>query len=148
MQPELVKTIHTGNYRIDAAHNIGSRNADAQIGPVIVGGDWIASSMAAGATAGADGFFGNNDDTKMSGVGVKDMPTVSSKITSIVIGGQVLGSAAGGDHYGFVAENIGSFKLKGGTTTYTLTAGNSNDNILLDILFGGLLGGDTRLNEI
>jgi hypothetical protein len=49
----------------------------------------------------------------------------------------------GGDHFGFVAENIGSFKVKTGTTTYSLIAGNSNDDLLLTILFN-----DTRLNEI
>ena len=125
---------------------VTSSNADAQIGPVVIGGDWIASSLAAGASAGVDAYFGNSNDAKMSGVGVKDFPTVSSKITSIVIGGQVLGTVGGIDHFGFVAENIGSFKVKGGTTTYTLIAGNSNDDILLSL--NSLFSGDTRLNEI
>ena len=119
-----------------------ANNADAQIGPVIVGLDWIASSLVAGATTGADAFYGNSNDAKMAG-GVKDVATVFSKITSIVIGGQVIGSTTGGDHFGFVAENIGSLKVKGGTTTFPLVAGNSNDDILLTILFN-----DTRLNEI
>jgi hypothetical protein len=124
-------------------------NADAQIGPVVIGGDWIASSMSAGAIPGAGGAFGDANDAKMSGVGVKDIANVSSKITSIVIGGQVMGTPTlVNDHFGFVAENIGSFKVKGGTTTYSLTAGNSNDDILLSLIFGGLIGSDTRLNEI
>src|SRR5262249_44784716 len=77
-------------------------DADAQIGSVTVGGDWIASSIAAGAVAGAAGF-GSPDDTKMSGQGVRDDPTVSSEIRSITIGGKVTGSDSAGDHFGFVA---------------------------------------------
>ena len=132
-----------------AAPAITSANSDAQIGPVVIGGDWIASSLAAGASTGSDAFYGNNNDVLMFGAGVKDVSTVSSKITSIVIGGQVMGTPAlMSDHFGFVAENIGSFKVKGGTMTYSLIAGNSNDDIVLSIKFGGLIGDDTRLNEI
>ena len=128
---------------------ITNANADAQIGPVVIGGDWIASSLVAGAAAGLDGQYGTSDDVKMSGAGVMDAPNVSSKITSIVIGGQVIGTPSIlNNHYGFVAENIGSFKVKGGTTTYTLIAGNSNDDILLAIPLSLFLGGDIRLNEI
>ena len=124
-------------------------NADAQIGPVIVGGDWIASSLVAGAAPGVNGQFGDADDTKLSGGSVKDVANVFSKITSIVIGGQVIGTPTLlTDHYGFVAENIGSFKAKGGSTSYTLTSGNSNDEILLSLAFAGLIGRDVRLNEI
>ena len=119
------------------------RNADAQIGPVIVSGDWIASSLAAGALAGVDGQFGTADDVKISGGGSpKDVATVFSKITSIVIGGEVIGTVAGGDHFGFVAENIGSFKVKAGVTTFPLLAGNGNDDFLVGLF------GDLRVNEI
>ena len=57
-------------------------NADAQIGTVRVGGDWIASSIAAGAAAGDDGLFGNGDahEGKMAGPGVKDEASISSRI--------------------------------------------------------------------
>jgi hypothetical protein len=134
---------------VDGYLDVTSSNADAQIGPVVIGGDWIASSLVAGAAPGVDGHYGNADDVKMSGGGIKDVSTVSSKITSIVIGGQVMGTPAlVNDHFGFVAENIGSFKVKGGTTNYSLIAGNSNDDIVLSLKFGGLLGDDTRLNEI
>ena len=134
---------------VDGYLDVASSNADAQIGPVVIGGDWIASSLIAGAAPGVDGQYGNADDVKMSGGTVKDVSTVSSKITSIVIGGQVMGTPVQvGDHFGFVAENIGSFKVKGGTTTYSLIAGNSNDDIVLSLKFGGLIGDDTRLNEI
>ena len=123
-----------------------ANNADAQIGQVVVGHDWISSDLVAGAAAGINGFFGNGDDTKIGangGLGVRDVANVFSKITSIVIGGQVIGTANIGDHFGFVAENIGSFKVKGGTTTYTQLSGNGNDDILLS-----LFDYDVRLNEI
>ena len=115
-------------------------NADAQIGTVSVGGDWIASSIAAGALAGADGFFGNADDVKMSGMGIKDDSLVFSKIGSLTIGGQVLGTIGGIDHFGFVAEIIGAVKVGG--TPLSLSAGKSNDDFLVGIT------GDLKVNEI
>ena len=120
-----------------------AKNADAQIGPVVVGGDWIASDLVAGAVTGAGGRYGDAGDAKISGAGVKDVATVFSKITSISIGGQVIGTATVGDHYGFVAQNIAIFKVKGGLTTYPLVVGNGNDSLLLTILLN-----DVRLDEI
>ncbi len=131
--------IHAG---INANDSPTGRNADAQIGIVTVGGNWIASSLVAGALAGVDGQFGTSDDVIISGSGAKDVATVFSKITSVTIGGQALGSLSGGDHFGFVAQNIGSFKVKAGTTTFPLLAGNSNDDFLVGLL------GDLRVNEI
>jgi hypothetical protein len=69
--------------QILAGFDFGSpaKNADAQIGTAIVGGDWIASSIAAGVFP-SNGFLGDADDVKMSGVNVKDVATISSRITS------------------------------------------------------------------
>ena len=47
-----------------------AKNADAQIGAVSVVGDWIASSLAAGAVP-TNPYFGDADDVKMSGGGVE-----------------------------------------------------------------------------
>jgi hypothetical protein len=122
------------------------RNADAQIGPVIVGHDWIASDLVAGAVAGADGRFGTQDDAKMPGVnginGFKDVATLSSRITSVTIGGQAFGTPASGDNFGIVAQNVGSFRVKGGLTTFPLLTGNGNDSFLIGLF------GDFRLREI
>lgn len=118
------------------------KNADAQIGPVVVGHDWIASNLIVGAITGIDGKFGTADDVKMSGSGVKDVSTVFSKVTSLVIGGQAFGTPSGSDHFGIVAQNIASFKVKGGTTTFPMIAGNGNDDFLVGLL------GDFRVNEI
>jgi hypothetical protein len=113
-------------------------NADAQIGAVSVGGDWIASSLAAGAV-GVNGFFGDNDDLKIAGV--KDVATISSKITSLTIGGQVMGNLLSGtDHFGIVAEQVGVIKI-GGTLIPT-TLGINND----DFFLGG--SGDFKVHEI
>ncbi len=126
---------------------LGGANADAQIGTVTVGGDWIASSLVAGAQAGLDGIFGTPDDAKISSLDVivKDLPGVLSKITSITIGGEVIGTLFTADHFGFVAELIGSLSIN--SNLIPLLAGAHNDNILLGSLIDGLFG-DVRLREI
>jgi hypothetical protein len=123
--------------------NFAAVNADAQIGPVSVAGDWIASSIAAGVVAGGDHFFGDGDDSKMSGAGVKDVATVFSRITSLSIAGQVLGTPPtlnNSDFFGIEAENVGALKIGG--TTIPLTAGHSNDNFFLGIT------GDFKVHEL
>jgi hypothetical protein len=119
-------------------------NADAQIGTVTVGGDWTASNLAAGATAGFNGFFGDADDSKLSGVGIKDETLVVSRVTRVTIGGEVRGTPGPGgltpDHYGIVAENIGSVTIRG--DPLALTSGTGNDNIPAGDT------GDFRVNEV
>jgi hypothetical protein len=106
-----------------------SRNADAQVGPVVVVGDWIASNLVAGAVAGPDGVFGDGDDAKPSGGLVQDDPLVPSKIASLTIGGQVLGTFGGTDRFAIVAEAIGRVTIGG--TALPLTGGK--DEKLLGI---------------
>jgi hypothetical protein len=117
-----------------------ARNADAQVGPVVVGGDWVASSIAAGAVPGANGFFGDADDARMAGVLVKDDPLVASRIASLTVGGRVTGTAGGADHYGLVAEVVGAVTVEG--TALPLTAGPGNDDVPVGVT------GDFRVNEI
>lgn len=114
------------NARILAGYNPGLTsdptpvNADAQIGSVTVGGDWVASSIVAGAVAGADNQFGSDDDFRISGPGTTNNPSIDSKIGSITIKGLVIGTPGGGsDHFGFVAQQIGAFKAVGFKTTPT-----------------------------
>ncbi|MEA3209164.1 MAG: hypothetical protein QOE70_2221 [Chthoniobacter sp.] len=102
-------------------------NADATIGAVTVNGDWIASSLVAGVVS-TDAFFGNGGETLISSgspVAVGGDPAKIAKVASITIKGMVLGTAGGTDHFGFVAEEIGSFSVGG--TKFPLTAGKSND---------------------
>jgi hypothetical protein len=129
----------------------GGVNADAQIRTITVGGDWIASSAAVGASAGIDGFFGNGDDQKMSGPGVNDRSDLHSGIGSVSIGGQALGSLVPGDHFGFVAEVVGGLRVgvfAGSPIILTLTAGGSNDGSMSNPLLAVGALGDFRVHEV
>jgi hypothetical protein len=120
--------------------NMGPQNADAQITSVTIGGDWVSSSITAGVFAGIDAKYGTADDVKVAGAGVKDVAGLSSKITSLTIGGQAYGSPSILDHFGIVAENVGSLKVGG--TVMTLFAGNGNDDFAIGLF------PDFRLNEV
>ena len=107
-------------------------NADAQIGSVSVGGDWIASNLIAGINPGADSRYGTVDDIELLGGQdfgsgpVKDNNALTSKIASIVIKGGVFGTPGlTTDTFGFGAQEIGSFKL--GSVMLPLKAGVAND---------------------
>jgi hypothetical protein len=95
-------------------------NADAGMGRVIVGRNWIASDIVAGVQAGDDGLFGTEDDVTFSGG-----TAVVSRIASILIKGTATGTASATDHFGFVAQEIGAFRAA--EVTIPLTAGASND---------------------
>jgi hypothetical protein len=113
-------------------------NPDARIGKVVVKGNFDASSIVAGATAGADGFFGNADDALLAGGN-----EIVAKIASITIKGAVVGTAANpADHFGIVAEELG--KLKAGGASLPLSVGPRND------LTGFPLGAadDVRAREV
>ena len=84
-------------------------NPDAQIGPVTVDGNWIASDLVAGVQDVAGDGFGNDDDAAI-GAG---NPNIISRIASVVIQGAITGSADASDHFGFVAEEIAFFKYNG-----------------------------------
>lgn len=103
-------------------------NADAQIGAVLVRGDWAASNLVAGASNSGFPSFGDASDAKITGG--TDTVGILSRIASITINGQVFGTPASvnfTDHYGFVAEQIGSLTI--GTILTALVAGPHNDNL-------------------
>jgi hypothetical protein len=79
------------------------------------------------------------DDSKLGGLGF-DVPEVLSRIDRATIGGQVRGTDISGDHYGIVAENIESLKIRG--KSVRMTPGPNND----DVSIGDT--GDFRVNEI
>jgi hypothetical protein len=111
--------------------SLAPKNADAQIGVVKVGGDWTASNLVAGAmnSISFNTQFGNANDVKISGAGTNDTVGIISKITSITIGGLVFGtpnSTSTADDFGFIAEQIGSFKEAGTTIALMLNAHNDN----------------------
>jgi hypothetical protein len=122
---------------------------DLQIGAVKVGGDWIASSLLNGVkNLGADnavGGAGVNADNVNFGDAHDSLtnagnPAILAKIASITIGGQILGTTGGTDHFGFVAEQIGSFKV--GVVAIPLTPGAHNENRTLGVT------GDVTIHEI
>ena len=86
-------------------------NGGAQIGTVTVTGNWTASNLVAGAmnAASSNKFFGNGNDAAIVG----GSPAAIAKITGVSIGGVVQGTSVGGDHFGFVARAISSFKIGG-----------------------------------
>jgi hypothetical protein len=104
----------------------------------MVGGDWIASSMAAGIKDGGNGF-GDGNDQLITGPGTTDVPTRISRIASVSIGGMIFGSSTAFDHFGFVAQQIGSFR-RGGELV-PLTAG-------LDIVELSPYSTDVKIREL
>jgi hypothetical protein len=99
--------------------NLTPVNANAQIGAVKVGGDWIASNLVAGVAAGSDGLFGTADDVLIPDLNAN--PRIIASIASVTIGGQAQGTVAGGDHFGIVAQKIDALSVAG--STLPLTAG-------------------------
>jgi parallel beta-helix repeat protein len=95
-------------------------NPDAVIGAVKVSGNWIASNLAAGVSAGADGKFASGDEAAASPSSkFTDLPKLVSRIASIQVGGYIAGTdASDTDHFAFTAQRIG--KLSAGAVTYNL----------------------------
>jgi hypothetical protein len=104
-------------------------NADASIGRVIVGRDWVASDLVAGAQdAGAAGF-GAGDVLQAAG----DTGLVA-RIAGITIWGTVTSSFPILDRFGFVAEQIDALRF--GSTVFSLDPGPSNDDAAIPFTFG------------
>ncbi len=113
-------------------------NADVQIGKILIGGQWIASNLVAGAQAGPDGHFGTADDTLIPGGNA-----IVAKIARLTVGGALLGTPAHlRDAFGLVAEQFGTVSL--GKAKLPLQPGARNDTtpLLLTIT------GDLRLREV
>ena len=135
------------NVRIYAGYSapgIGNAiNPDAQVGPVKVGGMWIASSLTAGVQDTDLDGFGDADDVKIQGT---DDPAVVSRIASITIGRVAVGTSVAGDHYGFTAQHIGSLKIAG--TSFKLQVGGGNDTSATDPLLNIGSTDDFRVREV
>ena len=83
------------------------------IGGVTVGGDLVASSIVAGVRNPGFPNFGNDADIAFPS-------TTISRIGAITVRGSVMGTIAAGDHFGFVAEQIGGVTI--GKTKQTIPA--------------------------
>jgi hypothetical protein len=94
-------------------------NPSARIDTVSVGGDWAASNLVAGVSAGTDGFFGTADDT------TSNTSAVFSAIAHVVIKGEAIGDANPADHFGIVAQEVANVTVAG--YAFQLTPGPGND---------------------
>jgi hypothetical protein len=117
-------------------------NADAQIGSVSVGLDWIASNLAAGTNSTDPNFFGANGAQVVAGNNLN--AALASRIASITIKGNVFGTPdIVGDGFGFFAQQIGSLKIRGVAQLIPPAAGGTTvlgDPATSDVLlttFGG-----------
>ncbi len=118
-------------------------NPDVQIGKVTVTGDWTASTLAAGVNSLAGGF-GDADDVAIAGGG---LPAIHSRIAAVTIKGAVAGTAAADVTFGFVADEIGAFRV--GTKKFVLAKGaNNDDTTAIDPNFVLGADGDVRVREI
>ncbi|HET6410364.1 MAG TPA: hypothetical protein VFG14_20910, partial [Chthoniobacteraceae bacterium] len=127
-----------GGYNTD----LEAVNAHAQIGKVMVKGDWIGSNLVAGAVSGSTEpeDFGTNSDAAIS----NSVPgSLLSRIASVQIKGTVMGTAGDtGDNFGFVAQEIGKFKY--GKNKLKLVAGAGNDAVKMS----QTTGEDVAIHEI
>jgi hypothetical protein len=120
-------------------------NADVQIGAVLVGGDWVASDLVAGAQAGADIRFGSADDALIPTPPANE---IVARIARISVRGVIMGeTTTGAAHFGFVAEEIG--KMQNGTARIALERGAGNDNLdATDPLFSFGVVRDVTVHEV
>ena len=120
-QAKAIKTLTIGG-SVEHAHLSagGEFNADAGLGKVIVKGNWLATDLTAGVSAGVGGYFGDANDTPIPGGNA-----IVSRIAAITIKGSILATPGTGDIYGIIAQKIGSLKVGG--LPVLLTPGASND---------------------
>ena len=100
-------------------------------------GNWTGSDIVASARAGADALFGTADDVLLAGGDA----TIAA-IARINIKGAVAGTAAAGDHFGFVAEELGTVKIAGALLPLQIGPQNNPAGLAL----GG--SADARAREV
>jgi hypothetical protein len=122
----------------------GALNVDAQFGVLNVRGDWMGSNLAVGAKAGDDGFLGTQDDSRIVPGG--SGPPINATLKAVIIGGQVLATPDPDDRYGFVAEEIKSFRV--GSIKYALKPEFRNDVESTELVPRYFLTDDTRFHEV
>ncbi len=130
----------------DSLSNSGMvRSSSGRIASVTIGGSLIAGTDASTGTldlcgaivAGSDlgpvkiggSIFGNRENPVLiaaDGQAVKPPTGFDIAIASITIRGNVTGSLSAGDHFGFVAQQIGSFKSFGFTAPLLLATAAQN----------------------
>jgi hypothetical protein len=96
-------------------------NGNASVGPVKVGGNWIASNLTAGVQDGGLPGFATPGDTVINNPAGAATDAIVARIASITIKGLVVGTPTNGSivQFGFTAQQIGSFKSLGFKATLT-----------------------------
>ena len=103
----------------------------SKLGAITVGGDFISSSISAGAGGGVDGILGTDDDVIPEAFDSQDGETIA-RIASITIKGNAGVAPGSNGAYVIQAEQIDQLTVKG--AKIPLTKGKSNDNTT----FGGI----------
>ena len=111
-------------------------NGAVRIGKVAVVGNWSASDLVAGAIPGDDGLFGTDDD-----ISIASQSAIVSRIASVLIAGEVVGTEDASDHFGIVAAQINA--AQNGDRDIALKRGPGND---IDVRVG--IADDVRLTEV
>jgi hypothetical protein len=92
----------------------GEVNPGTQVGAITIGGDFVASRIALSTTAGGDGAVGTSDDKSL-----EPENGVISRIASLTIKGQALGTFGGNDSFRIIAGEFGAVKIAGSTVPFT-----------------------------
>ncbi len=130
-------------YNTNPDISLGADNPDAQIGTVTVGGDWVASDLISGVAWNEN--FGNGTDRRAPGV---NNPDLSARIASIIIGGQVIGTADDPtDRFGFVAQQIDFLQFGPAGSKILFNKGWRNDNDPTALRYNLAGTGDVRVFE-
>ena len=107
----------TGSVTGGAGLGSADITAGKSLGRIAVVGDWVAASIAAGFSAGPDGYFNTADDIQNFKNG---------SIAGITIGGTVDGTAAAGDTFAFLAASVKSLKVGGNAVVLKPKARNDD----------------------
>jgi hypothetical protein len=100
-------------------------NPNAGVGKVVVNGNWVASSIAAGVVDPSVDGFGQNDTL----IAQDSTDNLIAKIASVTIKGTATGTAMEADSFGVTAEQINKLSVNG---TKIALDKNAIDNVLLD----------------
>lgn len=101
-------------------------NASAQIGTVTFDGTFQTTNVIAGVGPGANGF-GTSSSAQLSGANVTDFPAIVSKISEIIIKGNLVAPPSSSETFGIAAQYVGSASIPFAASHFALIPGADND---------------------
>lgn len=103
--------------------NLAAADGNAQVGAVTVGGDWIASSLAAGVqNSNGPTHFGQSAGTNDAIIPPATTTNSIARIAGITVAGSVIGDATatnGTDQFAFISERIHALSVHGAKASFT-----------------------------